>query len=456
MFDMAWAESLRDRWILANRPPTELRFIYCDTTFWGDDALSWESLRQYRKNKRDSLRLLMGTELIPEYGNPENERERVKKQRRTLAPKTGGAALKTTTIVIPIDTLAYHEELAEALEEHGDLSSARFSEWQSLTKNNDGEAEIHDLKGRRFEVKFEHEPQWIPIQPVELKRPLLRKPEKARNPDEFSTTVVIPDLQIPFHDERAISVMYKIVGDLKPDNIVQLGDALDLTAYGRFVDSQIYADTTQEALFTGLEFFRNLRKISPSAQITMLAGNHEARLPKDILLNHRQNYGLRPADQPQGDPLLSVPRMMGLRSVDVEYLDGYPNNRYWINDQLQIIHGVTTGRNENKRVNFAEKISTIFGHSHRLGHHKETINERNKAEYRVVQNAGTLSRLDKHVPGIKTGYDLHGAPVEGSYDNWQHGFVVVTHNENQFFIEEVAIDTFGEYRALFRGRVYEA
>jgi len=456
MYEMAWKDSLRDRWILANRPPSEIRFIYCDVAYWGEYALSWESIRQYRKSKRESIRLLVGTELTPEYGNPENERERVKKQRQRVAPKTGGAALKLMAFSVPEEHLKYHEALQEALKEHGSVDKARFSEYQMGYKDADGEAQALDLKSHRFEVKFDHEPLWAPIAPVELKRPLLRKPEKAKNPSEFSTTIVCSDLQIPFADEQALSVFYQIVAELKPDNIVQLGDALDLTAYSRFMDSEIYANATQDALFQGLEFFRNLRKLAPSSRITYLEGNHEVRLPKHILMNHKTNFNLRPADEPDGDPLLSVPRMLGLKSVDVEYVSGYPNNRYWINDKLQIIHGATTGKSESKRVNFQEKISTIFGHTHRLGHDKQTINTRDNGEYRVTQNAGTLSRIDTHVPSTKTGYDLSGTPVGGHHENWQQGFCIVTHNENQFFIEEVSIDTFNGYRALFRGRLYEA
>lgn len=455
MHPMAWKESLRDRWILANRPPSEIRFIYCDRAYWGDDALNWESIRQYRKTHRESLRLLMGTELTPEFGNPENERERVKKQRQRIAPRTGGAALKLMALQVPEEHLRYHEALQKALEEHGSVDKARFSDYQMGYKNADGEAQALDLKSHRFEVTFENEPLWKPIAPVEVSKPLLRKPEKGKQPGEFSTTIICPDLQLPFVDEKALAVFYQILAELKPDNIVQLGDALDLTAYSRFIDSEIYANSTQGALDEAVAFFRNLRKLAPSAKITYLEGNHENRLPKDILGNHKANYRLRPGGEPDADPLLSVPTMLNLKKLDVEYLPGYPNNRYWINDKLQIIHGKTTGRNESKRVNFQEKISTIFGHTHRLGHDKQTINGRHSGEYRVSQNAGTLSRIDTHVPSVNAGYDLDGNPIGGHHENWQQGFVIVTHNENQFFIEEVAIDTFNGYQALYRGKLYQ-
>ena len=99
MHNMAWKDSIRDLWILANRPPKEIRFIYCDPGFWGKDALSWEAVRQYRKKHRDLLRPYMGTELTPPFEHPETERKRVEELRSAVAPKVGAAALNLVMAV---------------------------------------------------------------------------------------------------------------------------------------------------------------------------------------------------------------------------------------------------------------------------------------------------------------------------------------------------------------------
>jgi hypothetical protein len=389
----------------------------------------------------------------PEYENPETERERANARRKRVAPKVGEGLVQLT---VPEEHKYYHEQLQKALEEEGHLSKARFSDYQMGMKNADGEFESHDLRASKFEVKFDKEPQWYPITPVALEKPLKRTYEKAKNPTDWQTTIVVPDVQMPCQDELALSVMLNICKTLKPDNIVQLGDLLDLTAHGRFVDSKgaEFANSTQEALQSSLRLFRELRLLAPSARIVYLEGNHEKRVPRDILTNHGHNLGIKPADDPNGYPLLSVPRMVGLESVDVEYMPGYPDNRYWINDNLQIIHGNITGRNESKRTLMSEKVSTIYGHSHRLGVERQTVNFRDGAITRGAWNAGTLSRIDKFVPGTHTGYGLDGNPVSQSYDNWQHGFLVVTHNDQDFFVEEVGINTFNDYQTLFRGKVY--
>lgn len=453
VYEMSWRDSPDDLWNLFNLSPEDLRFIYCDKLYWGEHALSWEGVRVRRKKFKKEIKV--SPERLTPYEGPEAERERVASRRKKTAPKVGGAALNLVSIQVPPEHLSYHNQLQEALEEHGSVDKARFSDYQMGYKDKDGEAQAMDLHASRFEVSFSHEPLWEPIHAIQLERPLKRKktPEAWKLLPE--TTVVAPDVQFPFVDWDALDIYYQILGDLKQvNNIVQLGDLLDLTAYSRYIGSEIYKDATQEALVQGLDFFKTCRALAPYAKIKYLEGNHELRLPNDILANHKSNWRLRPADDLEGDPLVSVPRMLGLKSVDVEYVPGYPNNRYWITDNLQIIHGDKTGRNEARKIMNSEKISTIYGHTHRLNHDMQTVNFRDSATYRHSFGAGALCRLDKHVPGVHTGYDLDGQPVGNHHENWQHGFLVVTHDGVNSHVEQVVIDTFNGYQTMFRGKLY--
>jgi hypothetical protein len=450
--EMSWRDSPDDLWNLLSLAPKDLRFIYCDKSYWGEHALGWEGVRVRRKKFKREIKV--APERQTPYNGPEAERERVAARRKKTAPKVGGAALNLVSLQVAPEHLRYHQKLEEALAEHGSVDSARFSDYQMGYKDAEGNAQSHDLHSSRFEVAFDHEPLWEPIHAVKLERPLKRRKSPEARELLTEVTVVPPDIQFPFVDEQALDVFYQILADAKPNNVVQLGDALDLTAYSKYIGSEMYKDATQGALIQALDFFRTLRTLAPSAKITYLEGNHELRLPNDILNNHKANWQLRPADDLRGDPLVSVPRMVGLASVDVEYLPGYPNNRYWVNDNLQIIHGDKTGRNEGRKIINSEKISTIYGHTHRLNHEMQTVNFRDGATYRHSYGAGSLCRLDRHVPGKNTGYDLDGDPVGGHHENWQHGFLVITHDKSNFHVEQVVIDTFNGYQAMFRGKVY--
>lgn len=462
MHEVAWSSSPNDLWNLFHLRPITIRFIYCDEDYWGSDAIKWESVRTRRKKFRRLAEkgVIDMPRRTEKYEGPDAEREAVRSRRSKNAPKVGEAAL--AHMVSEADRQRLHKQLDQLIDDANlppdvikQIRIKKISTWQMGYKDGDNEAQSHPLVGLQLEAEpRKFQPQWPPIAPVALEKPLKRK-EAAKPPSGVETTVIPPDLQYPFVDERALDVFYQICAVAKPENIVQLGDALDMTAYSRFIDSKIYAETTQQALVDTLKFFAALRRLVPAAKIVYLEGNHEQRLPKDILGNHRHNYSLRSADNLDGDPLLSIPSMLGLKSVGVEYLPGYPNNRYWVNDRLQIVHGTKTGRNEAKRVLTSEKVSTIYGHTHRLNHEVETINHRSGAEYRHSYGAGCLSRLDTQVPSTNSGYDLSGNPIGGHHENWQHGFLVVTHDNDNFFVEQVLIDTFNGYKTLFRGRVYE-
>jgi hypothetical protein len=75
--------------------------------------------------------------------------------------------------------------------------------YQSLTKNEDGEAEIHDLAGVQFKFspKWESGPEWPVVQQgpaIKLPTPKVTKKKSTG----FKTCVVPPDIQIGYYRNR--------------------------------------------------------------------------------------------------------------------------------------------------------------------------------------------------------------------------------------------------------------
>ena len=63
-------------------------------------------------------------------------------------------------------------------------SVKRVSLYQSLTKNEEGEAEIHDLLGIQFSPAFENGPQWPVVQPG----PQVKLPPVKPRPSQLQIT----------------------------------------------------------------------------------------------------------------------------------------------------------------------------------------------------------------------------------------------------------------------------
>jgi hypothetical protein len=337
----------------------------------------------------------------------------------------------------------------------------RVSLYQSLTKNEEGEAEVHDLVALQFSPAFEDGPKWPVVQPgPSIQVPKVKgskKPNKG-----FKTCVIVPDIQIgyfrnaegklePTHDERAISIALQIIEDLNPELIVCVGDNLDLPEMGKYLTYPSFQQTTQASIDAATTLCAQMRAAAPNAVIKWLAGNHEERLPKYLLVNAAAAYGLRKGNTPKDWPVMTVPYLCRMEEYGVDFLPGYPASHYWINEKLRVIHGdrvnssgVTATRYLNN-----EKVSVLYGHIHRIEMAYKTREDFDGARTVMAASAGCLARIDGAIPSTKGGVDLDGRPLV-RHEDWQHGLGVVTYEdkgEHRFSYETVHIyNGWGQYR----------
>jgi len=319
----------------------------------------------------------------------------------------------------------------------------RVSLYQSLTKNEEGEAEIHDLAGVQFKFspKWESGPEWPVVQQgpaIKLPTPKVTK-KKATG---FKTCVVPPDIQIGYyrnrdgnleatHDEKALDICIKIVEDLQPEVIALVGDNLDLPEMGKYVTYPAYAQTTQASIDRATLFCAQLRAAAPEAKIIWLAGNHEERMPKYLVQNAGAAYGLRKGNTPESWPVLSVPYLCRMDEFGIEYRPGYPASDYWVNEKLRIIHGdrvKSSGSTAHVYLN-NEKTSVIYGHIHRIETAFKTREDFDGPRTIMAASPGCLARIDGAIPSTKGGVDLDGRPLT-RHENWQQGIGVVTYEDD--------------------------
>lgn len=351
------------------------------------------------------------------------------------------------------------------LSEIGDIK--KVSLYQSMLKDEQGEAQIHDLAAIQFSPKWETGPEWPVIQqgkPVQLQKSNT-KPKAATG---FKTCIVPPDIQIgyyrnfdgnlePTHDEAAISILLALIKDMQPDLVVMVGDNLDLPEMGKYLTYPAYAQTTQAAIDRATMLCAQLRSAAPHARIIWLAGNHEERMPKYILTNAGAAYGLRKGNTPESWPVLSVPYLCRMDEYGVEYFPGYPAADFWVNKKLRIIHGdrvKSSGSTAHVYLN-AEKTSVIYGHIHRIECAYKTREDYDGPRTIMAASPGCLARIDGAIPSTKGGVDLDGRPLT-RHENWQQGIGIVQYEddgEHKFSYECMTI-----YNgwSMFRGKEYRA
>ena len=367
------------------------------------------------------------------------------------------------------------DKLIEALKKNnvspeliGTVKGIRVSTWTTTIKNADGEAEAHDNQGVQLvlDPAFSEGPKWPVIQQAAQVPIKLLKPKANKN--TVKTAIILPDPQIgfrrdlvedtldPFHDERAMSIALQIIADVAPDQIINLGDFLDFPSFSRFIQEPTFALTTQKAINRGYRFLVEQRSSAPNAKVTLIAGNHDIRINKSIITNASAAFGLHRAEKPDNWPVLSVPFLLRLDELNVEYIDGYPAGEYWINDNLKCIHGVKVRSNGSTAMAVVadDRVSTIFGHVHRMELQYKTVNVKNGFKTRLAFTPGTLARIDGAVPSTNGGTDEWGKPVT-RYENWQQGIGIVHYEEGNgdFHVYGVHIHN---GKAMYNGKLYTA
>jgi len=347
-------------------------------------------------------------------------------------------------------------KIAELLERNGiDIDEIgrvqRISLYQSLIKNDDGEAEVHDLAAVQLSPAWETGPAWPVVQPGPVVKVPVRKPTVART-GEWATCVVLPDIQAgyfraadgtlePLHDERALSVALQIIRLERPELIVLVGDNADFAEFGKYLVTAPYAQTTQATIDRLTVLCAELRAAAPEARIVWLAGNHEERLPRHIAQNAAAAFGLRRGNLPESWPVLSVPYLCRFDDYNIEYVPGYPASSFWITPQLRVIHGdkVASGGSTAHKYLANEKVSVIYGHIHRREWAERTREDHDGPKTIMAASPGCLARIDGAVPSTKGGTDLDGRPVQ-RHEDWQQGVAVVRHHaDGRFRYEQIPI-----------------
>jgi len=242
----------------------------------------------------------------------------------------------------------------------------------------------------------------------------------------------------PMHDRLALDVALQIAVAARVDGITFGGDDLDMAEWTTaFTKKPEFQQATQPAVLESHWYKAQLRQALPDARMRLLGGNHDEKRLSEAMLNHLPAaYGLQGAGQYKLDApeVLSLPHLLGLESLGIEYIGGYPDGAVWLNERIAIEHGV------NSKLQAGDYV-IVCGHYHR----REWVSKtRWGAAGPVVAESfcpGMLGRLDK-LPGRKT------------RQNWQQGIALIDYDPNgtAYQITPIPIE---DGRAIWDGQLFE-
>ena len=341
----------------------------------------------------------------------------------------------------------------------------RVNVWQGFIKNGDGEPELVDLTSVMLSPSWAEDPVYPVVQPA---KPTIIKPvpSKPRIVDA-TVTVILPDPQIgyrrladgtmlPMHDEKAMNLALQMMRYIRPDKVVNLGDFIDLPEWSsKFLVLPEFVLTTQPSIDRAHKFLAQQRAcVGLEAEMVLIAGNHDARLPMAVARNAMAALRLKRANLPESFPVLSMGFLLRLEELGVKYLGAYPAHKYQIakggkgQTPLYAIHG---DKLDVAKVAKSERQSFVQGHIHRVAVHSETYEVNGEREQVMAFSPGCLCRVDGYVPSTKSAVNDDGIPVT-RFESWQQGMAVITETEDGFWSVEIISITNG--RAVYRGRVF--
>lgn len=176
------------------------------------------------------------------------------------------------------------------------------------------------------------------------------------------TTVVLPDIQYPFHDELMLSKIIKVIKEVQPAAIFQIGDGIDFPTVSRWSKGTAseYAPVLQEHIDGFVNHvLKPLREVAPDSEITWLEGNHDLRLREFV------NQYAAPLSTLRA---LTTQNLFGLDAMDITYVRGpvrVATNTYAVHGHESAGYSGTPQAWDNKFVKrYGSDKNIIFGHTH--------------------------------------------------------------------------------------------
>ena len=292
------------------------------------------------------------------------------------------------------------------------------------------------------------------IAPVHVEMPKVRvsKPERRK----MRRALIVADPQvgfrrrmhtselIPFHDRRVLDIALQIVHADQMDDILFIGDCLDLSMWStKFTAEPEFYWTTQPALIEWAWWLSLFRQANPSAVIKQHEGNHDKRMPDFVVSNMKEAYGLKAVDELQLPPAVSVPKLLALHELNVEYVKNYPDDGWWLNRNVVVKHGNVARGGEGdtaKAVINKSTYTTIFGHIHRRESVTRRIQTRDGHALQTAFCPGCACHIDGRVPGASMD------------DNWQNGLAIIEYTDDMEHIIPIEVD---RGLAIYNGEVYK-
>lgn len=205
-----------------------------------------------------------------------------------------------------------------------------------------------------------------PAGPLRIGRPRAPTPELrplAKTQPGQGLAVLVPDVHVPYHDDRAWSLLLRVLREISPNHVIVLGDFADCYSVSFHDKSPRRASRLADEIAQVCECLRELEAAAPDSTRVYIEGNHEARLARYVARNAGALHGL---------PGLSLPELFDLPAHGWLWVPYHQSYRF---GDLHLTHDVgRAGVHSARQSRIAFGASIGIGHVHRMTiEHERTI-----------------------------------------------------------------------------------
>ena len=227
----------------------------------------------------------------------------------------------------------------------------------------------------------------------------------------MKSVIILPDMHVPFHDRRVWrNVLRYIAGTGPHDEVVQLGDFLNLASISRHTKTNLRAiaeTTITEEYRIGNQVLDQLQEvIQPETKITILEGNHDFWVEK-YLDEHPQLVGT-----------LEIEKGLRLKERGINWVRFWRDGAYHKIGKAVFVHGLHLNKHHSCSMAMAYGNNIFYGHTHDVQCHSLT----RQGEHNTIvgQSLGCLCEYDQKY--------MQGKPTK-----WQQAFAHFFFNPNGTF-----------------------
>jgi predicted phosphodiesterase len=250
----------------------------------------------------------------------------------------------------------------------------------------------------------------------------------------MDTCMVLPDLQVPYHDKGFVKKLLAVAEEHQPDLIVGIGDWMDFPEVSRWTKGLAgeYADTLQSSIDQGRALWCAFRDVCPDARLVWKTGNHDERIEEFVYRYAPPLRNLRSA------------RLEGLFDLEPIQVEVHRHPLPVFGGRVLVMHGheeaysSVPGKWGLEQVK-KQGVSVVYGHTHTPFLSTHTVGSGRKAKSFFAMNVGH---------GCDPG-QMHYA--KSGYFNWCRAFGMIHVDRGKVYPELVtALD--GTFR--LNGNLY--